>query len=74
MDATAVFSKVEIPLKTFGVTDLVHLGFEDIITLLTLGASNDLAFAWNKEINRSNGLSVIVFFHIEGFDLFWIVV
>ena len=73
MDASAVFTEVEIPFKAFGITDLVHLGFEDVITFLALRTADDLSFARDETIAGSNSLPVVILPHVEGFDFLRIV-
>lgn len=73
MDASAPFTEVEIPFKSFLVADLLHLLFEDLVTFFSLGTTDDFPFARNEAIASGDGLPVIVFPHIEGFDFLRVV-
>jgi len=43
------------------------------VAVLTLRAPNKLTDTRNKNIHRTYRFTIVILFHVEGFNLFWII-
>lgn len=46
---------------------------EDIFAFFALGAANYFAEVWGQDVHGADGFVVVVYFHVEGLNFFWVV-
>lgn len=71
----SVSSQVKVPpVVLFGKLELVDSALEDFEALFSLGSTNNFSDLRGEDVERGDCFSVGVLTHIEGFNVFGVVV
>ena len=74
MSCRSIFSQIQIESVIFFLqSQLIHACEQFFVVVLSLTSADDLTDTRHKTVHSSNGFSIFVQFHVERFDLLWII-